>query len=139
MVRPVINRKVGYNPEVSYFKPRGISMYDLIEVRLSVDEREAIRLADFKGLSHEQGGGQMGVSRATFGRILRNARKTVADAIINGKAINVQGGHYEFVFEPKIFQCFSCSHEWENPSGKGRPSECPSCQSNDIERIKTEA
>lgn len=135
MVRPVINRKVGFNPEVSYFKPRGIPMCDLIEVHLKVDEREAIRLADLEGLSHEEGGLQMGVSRATFGRILRNARKIVADAMINGKAINVEGGHYEFVFKKRIFQCYSCNHEWEEAPGTGRPPGCPSCQDSDISRL----
>lgn len=135
MVRPVINRKVGYKPDVSYFKPRGIPMFDLLEVCLTVDEREALRLADLQGLSHEQGGQEMGVSRATFGRILRNARRTVADAIINGKAINVEGGHYEMVMNPRIFQCLSCSHKWEEAPGTGRPFSCPSCKASDIHRI----
>lgn len=136
MVRPVINRKVGYKPDVSYFKPRGIPMFDLLEVCLTVDEREAIRLADLHSLSHEEGGQQMGVSRATFGRILRNARKTVADAIINGKAINVQGGHYEMVITARLFRCEDCEHEWEEKPGTGRPGACPSCGSQDIMRWK---
>lgn len=136
MVRPVINRKVGFKPEVSYFKPRGIPMFDLVEVVLTIDEREAIRLADLQGLSHEEGGKSMGVSRATFGRILRNARRTVADAIINGKAINVEGGHYEIVYRERIFQCYSCDHEWEEKPGTGRPLVCPSCGSADINRVK---
>ncbi len=136
MVRPVINRKVRYKPEVSYFKPRGIPMLDLSEVILGVDEREAIRLADFEGLSHEEGGQHMGVSRATFGRILKNARKTVSDAIINGKAINVQGGHYEIVISPRIFKCKACDYEWEEEPGTGLPVGCPSCNSDKFYREK---
>ncbi|SLM29281.1 conserved hypothetical protein (protein family UPF0251) [Desulfamplus magnetovallimortis] len=134
MVRPVISRKVGYKPEVSYFKPRGIPMLDLTEVHLTVDEREAIRLADLQGLSHEEGGELMEVSRATFGRILRNARKVIADAIINGKAINIEGGNYEIVIKPRIFMCNTCNHEWEESPGTGRPEECPSCHDDDITR-----
>lgn len=134
MVRPVISRRVGYKPEVSYFKPRGIPMFDLVEVCLTVDEREAIRLADLEGLSHEEGGQQMGVSRATFGRILRNARTTIADAIINGKAISVQGGHYEIVITQRIFICMACNHRWTEPPGTGRPKGCPLCDSTDVER-----
>jgi predicted DNA-binding protein (UPF0251 family) len=137
MVRPVISRKVGYHPEVSYFKPRGIPMLDLEEVVLTVDEREAIRLADLQGLSHEEGGELMGVSRATFGRILRNARRIIADAIISGKAINVQGGTYEIVVTPRLFCCDSCGHEWEEAPGTGRPDNCPSCGDDEILRLKT--
>jgi predicted DNA-binding protein (UPF0251 family) len=134
MVRPVISRRVGYKPEVSYFKPRGIPMFDLVEVCLTIDEREAIRLADLEGLSHEEGGQQMGVSRATFGRILRNARTTIADAIINGKAISVQGGHYEIVITQREFICLACSHSWTEPPGTGRPKGCPLCGSVELER-----
>ncbi|ACN16200.1 conserved hypothetical protein [Desulforapulum autotrophicum HRM2] len=135
MVRPVISRRVGYKPEVSYFKPRGIPMFDLIEVCLTVDEREAIRLADLEGLSHEEGGQEMGVSRATFGRILRNARTTVADAIINGKAISVQGGHYEIVITERRFVCAACKHQWTEPPGTGRPKGCPLCASLEVDRL----
>jgi len=94
MVRPRKKCKVGFNPEISYFKPRGIPLFQLEEVCLTVDEREAIRLSDLLDMSHEEAGRQMGVSRATFGRIIQRARKTVADALINGKAINVAGGNY---------------------------------------------
>lgn len=135
MVRPVISRRVGYKPEVSYFKPRGIPMFDLVEVCLAVDEREAVRLADLEGLSHEEGGQQMGVSRATFGRILRNARTIIADAIINGKAISVQGGNYEIVITPRVFLCMACSHRWTEPPGTGRPKGCPLCDSADVQRV----
>ena len=100
MVRPKKDRIVGFNPDVSYFKPRGIPLVDLDEVCLTVDEREAIRLADLLGLSHEEAGRKMGVSRATFGRIVQQARNTVADALINGKAINVEGGNHRRRPEP---------------------------------------
>jgi predicted DNA-binding protein (UPF0251 family) len=94
MVRPRKNCRIGFNPEISYFKPRGIPLMVLEEVRLTVDEREAIRLSDLLNMSHEEAGRHMGVSRATFGRIIQRARKTVADALINGKAIHVAGGNY---------------------------------------------
>jgi predicted DNA-binding protein (UPF0251 family) len=110
-------------------------MFDLEEVRLTVDEREAIRLSDLLGMSHEQAGRLMGVSRATFGRIIRCAHKAVADALINGKAINVEGGNYRIAGHPRIFHCANCDHEWEEPLGTGRPSGCPSCQESDFYRI----
>ena len=67
-------------------------MLELEEIRLTIDEREALRLADLEGMSHEEAGQMMGVSRATFGRIIEQARRIVADALINGKAINVNIG-----------------------------------------------
>jgi len=56
---------------------------------LSLDEFEAIRLADYEGLYHEEAAGRMNISRATFGRILDGARSKVADVIINGKALKI--------------------------------------------------
>jgi predicted DNA-binding protein (UPF0251 family) len=87
MVRPQKHRRVAFSPEISYFKPRGIPMMQLEEVRLTVDEREAIRLSDLLGMSHEEAGHCMGVSRATFGRIIQKGRKTIADALVNGKQL----------------------------------------------------
>jgi hypothetical protein len=95
---------------------------------LTVDEREAIRLADLLGLPHEAAGEKMGVSRATFGRIIQHARYQVADALINGKAISVGGGNYRMTDYPRIFVCANCAHEWEAPRGTGRPDHCPACK-----------
>ena len=135
MVRPQKDRMVAFNPEISYFKPRGIPMIDLEEVHLTVDQREAIRLSDLLGMSQEDAGRHMGVSRATFGRIIQRAHKIVADALINGKAINVGGGSYQIVSKSRIFQCVSCNHEWEEPHGTGRPSGCPACRDHDLHRL----
>jgi predicted DNA-binding protein (UPF0251 family) len=95
MVRPVKQRMVRQKPKSDYFKPRGIPLRELEENRLTIDETEAIRLADLNGMSHEQAGEKMGVSRQTFGRIVAIARNKIADAIINGKAINIEGGNFE--------------------------------------------
>jgi predicted DNA-binding protein (UPF0251 family) len=136
MVRPKKNRLVAFHPGINYFKPRGIPMVDLEEVRLGVDELESIRLSDLIGLSYEEAGRKMGVSRATFGRIIQRARTVIADALINGKAINVEGGSYTITGEEKrIFACDKCKHEWEEPLGTGRPEKCPSCNSDYFHRI----
>lgn len=127
MVRPKKNRLVGFDPKINYFKPRGIPVVDLAEVHLTVDEREAIRLADLLGMCHEDAGRQMGVSRATFGRIVQRARQVVADAIINGKAVRVEGGNYKMVSQMRNFRCRTCNHEWQEPFGTGRPEKCCGC------------
>ncbi len=136
-MRPQKDRIVAFNPDVSYFKPRGIPLMDLEEVRLTVDECEALRLSDLLDLSHEDGGKQMGVSRATFGRILQNARRTVADALINGKAINIEGGNYKMTTQERIFECDGCAKRWSEPQGTGRPQKCPSCGNRKLFRIST--
>ncbi len=128
MARPKKDRLVGFNPKINYFKPRGIPVLDLEEVCLTIDERESIRLADLEGLSHEAAGRQMGISRATFGRIVQQARKTIADAIIHGKAVRVEGGSYKLMEEYRRFKCEVCLHEWQEPFGTGRPQHCPACE-----------
>lgn len=135
MVRPRKERWVAYNSGVSYFKPRGIPMLELAEVRLTIDEREAIRLADLLGMSHEEAGRQMGVSRATFGRIIQRARNTIANALISGKAIKVEGGNYRIISGPRIFKCTRCGHIWKETKGSGRPEACPECEKDKFYRI----
>lgn len=91
MSRPKKCRHIGCNPRVFYFKPRGIPLFQLEETNLDIDELEAVRLADYEGMYHKDSAEKMNISRATFGRILNNARFKVADAIVNGKALRIEG------------------------------------------------
>ena len=134
MVRPQKDRIVSGKPDVSYFKPRGIPMVNIEEVQLTVDEREAIRLADLDGLSQEEAGQRMGVSRATFGRIVQRARKIIAEALVSGKAIRIGGGCYRVAGESRVFSCNTCNHQWKEERGTGRPPNCPSCKDNNFHR-----
>lgn len=94
MVRPLKCRLIEAEPHIDYFKPRGIPLTYLDEVVLKIDEFEALRLADLDGLYQEEASRKMKVSRGTFGNILGRAHKKVADAIVNGKAIRIEGGIY---------------------------------------------
>jgi len=138
MVRPQKNRMVAFDPNISYFKPRGIPLIDLAEVQITIDEYEALRLSDLMDMSYEEAANSMEVSRATFGRIVRRARKTVADALINGKAISIQGGSYRIIDENRIFICNNCNNKWEESLGTGRPENCPLCNHKDFYRITKE-
>ena len=69
-------------------------MSQLDEVVLSIDESEAIRLADLEGFYQEEAALRMNVSRQTFGRIVSSARGKIAQAIIHGKALRIDGGNY---------------------------------------------
>lgn len=90
MSRPKKCRCIGYSPNTTYFKPRGIPLVHLEEVSLSIDELEAIRLADLEGLYHEEAAERMKVSRQTFGRILGEARRKLAEAVVLGKALKIE-------------------------------------------------
>lgn len=92
MPRPKSPRKVGFLPEITYFKPRGVTLAHLGEVGLSVDELEAIRLADFQGTEQTKAAQKMKISQSTFQRILTEAHKKIAQALVTGKAIKVEGG-----------------------------------------------
>ena len=101
-------------------------MTELEEGALSVDELEALRLADLEGLYQDGAAGRMGVSRATFGRIVAAARRKVAEALVHGKALKISGGPVAWAGH-RSFRCESCRHEWSLPFGTGRPEACPSC------------
>jgi len=94
MVRPRLCRRIRFNPNVTYFKPRGIPLTNLEEVILQVDEFEAVRLKDLEGLEQEECAKKMNISQPTFHRLVSSARKKIADAIVNGKAIKIERGTY---------------------------------------------
>ena len=92
MPRPFKCRRIFGSPGSDYFKPRGIPLSGLQEIGLTLDEFEAIRLADLEGLYQEDAAKKMDVSRQTFGNIIAGAHKKIADAIVNGKALKIAGG-----------------------------------------------
>ena len=91
MPRPRIPRRVCCQPNATYFKPAGVSMSVLEESVLSLDEVEAIRLKDLLGIAQEEAAERMGISQPTFHRLIKEARRKIADALINGKAMRIEG------------------------------------------------
>ena len=94
MARPKICRMVCCEPSVNYFKPGGIPLTELDKVSLAVDELEALRLKDLEVMGQRNAAETMYVSQPTFHRILQSAHGKVADALVNGKAIRIEGGEY---------------------------------------------
>ena len=135
MARPQKDRIVACDPTISYFKPRGVPLRQMEEVRLTIDQMDALRLADLEGMSQIEAGEQMGVSRATFGRIVQRARQVVADALVNGKAILLEGGNYQLKTIQRTFKCESCGFRWEETWGNCRPIACPSCKASELIRL----
>jgi len=97
MPRKIKCRRVGHIPKTSFFKPAGIPVFELEEIILKIEEAEALRLKDLIGLDQVECAQEMGVSRTTFQRILIEARRKVADALINSKMVVLEGGNYELV------------------------------------------
>jgi len=107
-------------PGVTYFKPAGIPLRFLDEIRLSVEEAESIRLKDLEGLQQVEAAQRMGVSRATFQRVLSSARRKVADALLRGKAIRIEGGDFQVTA-----QSFRCQDSQSPVTGGVSPGEYP--------------
>jgi len=121
---------------VTYFKPAGIPLRALEEVCLSIEEAEAIRLKELEGLEQEQGAERMNISRPTFQRILASGRQKMADALLNGKAIRIEGGNFKMAWHQ--FRCLN-GHEWNVPFEEiagGPPELCPTCNSTSITPVE---
>ena len=135
MPRPHKCRRIAAEPEVTSFKPAGVAGRSLVEIALRLDELEALRLADLEGLYHDAAAERMGVSRATFGRLIADARHKVADALLNSKMLVFKGGHIAMT-KMRGFQCNKCGELFEAPHGTERPSECPACHSKSFCRVE---
>lgn len=92
MPRPFCYRRVAGKPVASIFKPTGMPLFGLEEVVMALDEFEAMRLVDLNGLYQEQAAEEMNVSRPTFSRIIESAHRKIADVIVHGKALRIEGG-----------------------------------------------
>ncbi len=132
MGRQPLWRRVDFVPQITHFKPAGIPLAQLQEIRLSVEEAEAIRLKDIEKLEQEECGQRMNISRTTFARVLASAREKIADALLNGKAIRIKGGDFEMAL--RRFRCVN-GHEWDVPFEvmiNTPPQFCPTCSTPSI-------
>ncbi|HRW62192.1 MAG TPA: DUF134 domain-containing protein [Bacteroidales bacterium] len=129
MPRPQNNRIVHEPPLFTDFKPVGVKGVSLESVLLSLDEFEAFRLADYVGLSHEEAAEEMEISRPTFTRLIEQARKKIADYMINGKFLSIDGGNIHF--RNNIIKCQSCGHMFRTKFNE-EINECPVCQSKNL-------
>ena len=91
MPRPRRCRRVWFEPNITYFKPARVPLRHLEEVIVTVDEFESIRLKDLEELDQTEAAKKMNISQPTFFRLLNSARKKIADAVVNGKAIKIEG------------------------------------------------
>ena len=106
MPRPKQNRKMEHPPLMQGFKPFGIPRKMLRSVTLLFEEYEAIRLLDYKGMTQEQAAVVMNVSRPTLTRIYEKARRTIAQALVEGMMIAIEGGTVQF--DKEWYRCRRC-------------------------------
>jgi len=126
MTRPKYCRTIGREPVSRCFKPEGILSSDQDEVVITLDEFEALRLADFEGLYQEACAGKMNISRQTFGRIIDSARKKIAEALVHGKVLKIDGGIVSLEGGGGI-QCSNCDFSL-NCCRTGNAPSCPRCR-----------
>lgn len=141
MARPPKERVVEQMPTVTHYKPAGVPMRTLEEVILTVEEMEAIRLADMEQLDQAAAASRMEISPPTFNRIINQAHQKIATALWRGAALRVEGGNFRLIHHGKRrgrqMTCDACSHRWELPRGGGHCMQeacCPVCRSNNVRR-----
>ncbi len=130
MPRPTVKRLIVKPPVMEGFKPFGIPMTDLEPVILLYEEYESIRLSDYEGLTQEQSAEKMNVSRPTFTRIYEKARRTIAQAFVEGKAIFIEGGNYHT--DDCWYRCEKCM---KLNISKTETNTCNYCHSNTLRRL----
>ncbi|HCW92534.1 MAG TPA: hypothetical protein DHM44_02515 [Flexistipes sinusarabici] len=143
MPRPPKERLVMHRPRINEFGPYNDNKPNKDEsldnngnaTILTLDELEAMRLADLECLSQEEAAALMNVSRQTFGRIVEIARKKMADALINGKIVKIECEEY-IRFYKRHLKCIRCAHEWEDSDGAKTNYYCPKCNSDEIIKMR---
>ena len=90
MARPKLYRKTSFNPNITYFKPQGVPLCDLEIIELSIEEIEAYRLRHIEDMEQKEAADKMRTSQSTYHRILHSVYRKIADALINGKAIQIK-------------------------------------------------
>jgi len=129
MPRPRSDRIVQMPPLFSEFKPIGVAGKLLKQTILSLDEYEAFRLADYIGLSHAEAADEMEISRSTFTRLIEKARRKVADLIIQGNLLTIEGGNIHF--RKNIIRCNDCGYMFKININAAFV-ECPACNSGNL-------
>ncbi len=127
MPRPKCCRHIGAMPEQTFFHPEGATPASCEAVSLTLDEYEAIRLADLEGLYQEEAASRMNVSRQTFGRIVEAAHRKLADVIVNGKALRIEGGPVSLPAAAPA-RCPRCRRALGALCGERNERSCPHCR-----------
>jgi predicted DNA-binding protein (UPF0251 family) len=133
MARPQKSRKVLNPPKMKGFKPFGMPLCNAEPVILKYEEYESLKLVNYDGLNQDLAARQMNVSRPTFTRIYNKALKLIAKSFVEGKAIEIQGGSFEF--DKEWFRCRKCYKLIEGLENHFRCQDCSLFGDNELVRI----
>lgn len=130
-------RKVLNVPIMKGFKPFGVGVNEdeIHTVNMLLEEYEALRLCDFDLYTHHQASMIMHVSRPTFTRIYESARRKLADAFVNCKAITIEGG--KVYFDNTWYFCNNCQCDFNEPGIDSAKIHCPLCGTFRVKRHRT--
>lgn len=128
-------RMVDFIPDNRCFIPTNVVGRIIEEVVISIEEIEAIRLSDLENLDQDNCAEKMNISRSTFQRVLNSARSKIADAILNGKVIKIEGGN--FTRNICYLKCNDCGNEWTDSyeNYMNEFNKCPKCESGNIKCV----
>jgi predicted DNA-binding protein (UPF0251 family) len=132
MARPKSLRKVVKPPGFKGYKPYGAKESKGEAVEMLYEEYEALKLADYDLMNHQEASELMGVSRATFARIYERARRKIALAMVEVKEIKSVYGHAWL--DKSWFVCNQCHARFTIPSTISNKN-CPVCSSSNIESL----
>ncbi len=136
MPKPKKRRIVEHPPVAYQFKPQGIPARRLETIVMSLDEYEAIRLVDREKLDQREASERMGVSRPTCARIIESAHSKVAEALVEGKLLVIEGGPVDV--RSNRYRCADCGAVWAIEMAQlpvDSPPACPSCGGKRIEDL----
>jgi predicted DNA-binding protein (UPF0251 family) len=130
MARPQKCRKICNPPKMEGFKPYGMPKCNFRPVVLKYEEFESIRLVDYDLLSQDFAANKMNISRPTFTRIYNSALKIIAKAFVEGKAIEIEGGNFQF--EHDWYRCKKC---FKLVQGIENHNKCNGCKTYNLNEL----
>jgi uncharacterized protein len=134
--RPKRLRKMSGLPLISGLKPYG-GEAGRGKVFLHLEEYEAIRLCDYEMMNHLNASRAMNISRPTLTRIYTAARRKIAQAMVEGKQIIIEGG--KIYFDSEWYGCSGCGCYFNLPATSSNPNNCPLCGSIEIENLDNDS
>ncbi|MFN8255644.1 MAG: DUF134 domain-containing protein [Bacteroidales bacterium] len=135
MSRPKKSRKILMPPAMRGFKPYGLPTCKIESIQLTFEEYESIKLVNYEQLDQDQAAFQMNVSRPTFTRIYNKALKTIAQALVEAKAITIEGGNYQL--EADWFRCRKCHKLIEGLQNHVKCEDCEMFGNNELISLKS--
>ncbi|KRQ87165.1 hypothetical protein ABG79_00963 [Caloramator mitchellensis] len=133
MARPKKHRKIYYVPNIKIYGPLDGSGCEEVIV-MTYEELESLRLMDLEGLDQNECADKMLVARSTFQRIYTEAKRKIADSIVNAKVLKIEGGN--FIINKCTAKCLKCGEVWEAATGNLVSNEkCPKCGSHEFSCI----